>query len=511
MCEFNRTDHILATQVAIDALFPIRKSVRLCPISHAPLACEGDERQTGSEVSMTVKCRIRLRTLTIPVVLLLTCAPNGYGYYDDVHYGLTYVIARMVGYTPDQAYRIASACVSIDYDSPTEPVQLSGALIGTTGLTIDEPPRWKFHAFRDEARFPLAAGPGQPAADRAVLQQRIKLYDMGFDEKNPGVYLHFYQDEVPHRGYTSNGGHWFRQTLFCSPITTALVLSSCSLPLGGTADWLSFRYENSLNNDPDVKTGKKPDANLELVQNTARTLSDIMTRMSNGKQKPRSFPAVGSPEYKSLVSGLLNELRKNTYPAPFAANEAWTVAITKMLIQGGVIDWDKYDPATREKMQKHLNGPDQELAYKAVNAALVAAGMPGPLPKERISYSFDGEGKFKGSKDTWVIFAHLNVAIDGVLLAVNKETQPEVLLKVAPARTSDAEIVLAHVAVNEKAAQVSFDDVPVGKVTVELRAGGKLLARTEEVDVLQENNEACLSGNLWGCHPSKTLFSQVTR
>ena len=65
----------------------------------------------------------RLRLAAAAAVCALLLAPPAEAYYDDVHYSLTYYLARAVGYTPEQAHRIANADHSIDYDPDTEPVQ----------------------------------------------------------------------------------------------------------------------------------------------------------------------------------------------------------------------------------------------------------------------------------------------------------------------------------------------------------------------------------------------------
>src|SRR5260221_411037 len=70
------------------------------------------------------------------LMLIAFTEGRAYAYYDDVHYALTYVVARHLGYTPLQAYRIASACVSVDYAPETEPVQgsnLAGTLLKALG------------------------------------------------------------------------------------------------------------------------------------------------------------------------------------------------------------------------------------------------------------------------------------------------------------------------------------------------------------------------------------------
>jgi hypothetical protein len=415
--------------------------------------------------------------------LLIMCASSGYGYYDDSHYNLTYVIARMVGYSPEQAYRLASASVSIDYSKETEPVQQYGVVTGSSPIpiTMDQPPRWRFHAFRE--RDYLGDGPEAVAADRAILQQRIKLYEMAFDEKNPGPYLHFYQDEVPHHGYTANGGHWFRQTAISTPITTALDFAGTGLPLGGTTDWLSYRFEKS-------QKDSKPDATLELVRNTARTLGDYMARMTNGRLKPRPFPDPASAEYRILV-GLLKELReRNPYPQQLSQACGWCVIYAKL--NPGVTSCPRGCPSDPRSpdFQKHLNGPDMMKANAAADTALGALGMPDRIRPHQ-AYEFDKEGKVTSARDSYVVFARLNVTIDAALLPPAGTPNTQVLLKRVPTQKGEAAVIFERIAFDRKARRVSFGNVPVGKIVVELHSNGALLTRTE-VDVRTSITEVFL-------------------
>jgi hypothetical protein len=416
----------------------------------------------------------RLHCFLAAAFLLFVSTPKATAYYDDVHYGLTYVVARMVGYTPQQAYRIASACVSIDYSKKTEPVQVYGAATGNLLITPDEPPRWRFHAFRNEGMFPTSVGGANPAAEREILKQRIELYNLGFDEQNPGPYLHFYQDELPHRGYTSNGGHWFRQTLLATRIATSLI-AAAGLPIGGTTDWLSYRFQAS-SGDPAVAQGQ-PDSNTALVFNTHKTLSAIMTRLSKGNIKPRPFPAAGSAEHKILVAGLLAKLREvNPHPESLKLNDDYHTAIVKVLDGMEKIDWDKYDPARREMMMKHVRGPDLVKAYAAVNAALAEAGMTDPLSKDRIVYEFDNAGKLIGEKDGYKVIGSIRIPNAGLLVNARNMDGPEILLKMPSYRAGEPESIIGRARWSGKP-YVTFENVPVGTLYLELHAGGRVVAR----------------------------------
>ena len=120
--------------------------------------------------------------------------------YTDHSLAMPY-IARQTGYTPEQAWRIASADVSVDYDPDTEPVQPTGqGKLTFAGYTVEaEPPRWKFHAMRNTQKYPDSFGNGADAdiADGEIRQQRDSLWNAAlYRSKNPGVFLHFFQDEV---------------------------------------------------------------------------------------------------------------------------------------------------------------------------------------------------------------------------------------------------------------------------------------------------------------------------
>jgi hypothetical protein len=170
-------------------------------------------------------------------------------YYDDTHYGLTYYMARSCGYTGMQAYRIASADVSVDTADLTEPVQkrrmAEAAAVGSVAEVVVnsadplrgdfQEPRVKFHAFRD-ARPVGRMMPTQAAiqlADDEIKKQENTLRGLAARQRNPGVLLHFIQDESSHKGYTSLGGHWASSSN--SAVST---LAAPDLPEGATTDYL---------------------------------------------------------------------------------------------------------------------------------------------------------------------------------------------------------------------------------------------------------------------------------
>lgn len=132
--------------------------------------------------------------LSVSVLGLITLTANvSYAYDNDTHFVLTYYISRAVGFTPEQAYRIASANVGVDWSTQTEPLQLS-----LKRLAHGPKVRKDFHAFADKS---LADPIG---AINATLNTR---WDEAYSYQNPGVYLHAYQDVYSHNGWECVLGH----------------------------------------------------------------------------------------------------------------------------------------------------------------------------------------------------------------------------------------------------------------------------------------------------------------
>ena len=275
--------------------------------------------------------------IVVLTVLVWTARPVE-TFSTDTHYSLTYYMARACGYTPLQAYRVASADEAVDHSEWTEPIQwnkeplvpfplvpfsrreqlrLLGFAVGA------QMPRVRFHAFRDSrldgtpgytrrvadinmaiSEFPKgrkylislsfrgkasvrpaqvggfdvnivihgstavrgrgdlvayrwalwkltapwthrtrpphlgkrcafstsSTGPfpsnhsrktpkgpkialGNPDRPINIAEKLPRLRLLGVRQQNPGVFLHFLQDTLPHRGYSSRGGHWFSEAI----------------------------------------------------------------------------------------------------------------------------------------------------------------------------------------------------------------------------------------------------------------------------------------------------------
>jgi hypothetical protein len=117
--------------------------------------------------------------------------------YDwDTHYAFTYYLARKIGYSPEEARRIASADVSIDArnNTSTEPIQ------GYSLSRDAQEPRIKYHAFAVNGE-----------TDPDVIKQQIKqrqddLWREAMATGNPGPFIHFIQDKYSHDGLESKYG-----------------------------------------------------------------------------------------------------------------------------------------------------------------------------------------------------------------------------------------------------------------------------------------------------------------
>jgi hypothetical protein len=164
------------------------------------------------------------------LLIAMSTAGNVQAYDNDTHFWLTYYLAIKVGYTPLQAAQIASADISVDFDSHTEPVFPS--------------PNFRFDIFKPDeyvqtVRSTLHALPlrqsvmdefasrREPAMRDALWDPRIETdpailafldglvmkgqeYRWGLVVKNrdnPGVFLHYLQDKYAHRGFCSVVGH----------------------------------------------------------------------------------------------------------------------------------------------------------------------------------------------------------------------------------------------------------------------------------------------------------------
>ncbi|MBI3408517.1 MAG: hypothetical protein HY040_09205 [Planctomycetes bacterium] len=165
----------------------------------------------------------------------MTGLASVYGYDKETHYGLTYFLARRVGFTIRQAQQLASADWSVDLDPDTEPVRLPA---GVNPLSADKSQlvRARFHALpetADELTYALTHGDlslTQEKHYRDVVNTRLnQLWQQALSNGNPGVYLHYLQDSFAHNGYLSMTGHTFDWPLTKDPAKSFKFLRASEL------------------------------------------------------------------------------------------------------------------------------------------------------------------------------------------------------------------------------------------------------------------------------------------
>lgn len=158
------------------------------------------------------------------LVILCGQAKNASAYDNDTHFWLTYYLALKAKYTPLQATQIASANISVDFDSDTQPV-LPRPTIGdlnklTSHLSIV---RMNYHALVSKSDANRLLKPEQifwwdPAIENdpvnqryirelVILQRNILWNNHLREKRNPGFFLHYLQDMYAHRDFKSFVGH----------------------------------------------------------------------------------------------------------------------------------------------------------------------------------------------------------------------------------------------------------------------------------------------------------------
>jgi S1-C subfamily serine protease len=410
-------------------------------------------------------------------VLLLTTTTPAFAYWDDVHYYLTYYIARTVGYTPEQAQRAAAADLTVDYCATTEPTQMS-AMDYLAGAREDAPekpaPRWEFHAFRNGTQFPGAVGndPKGPDADKAISKQLDALWAVATSETNvnPGAYLHFVQDLGPHYGFGSAFGHYFNPA---DPVGSTLKARQAGLSIGGTVDWLGSRTYSPYK---------------DVATMTATSLTQFLSLMS-----PRR-------EVRQWDQGRLDALvaaleQANDYPPPLQSDElALYTAYVKSRF--GAATAPTLTPEQQARFAKHSNGPDLNAAALEVAKAMQAAGMMETSVKSHLEarkqFTSDANGNVTpGQLDQYVLTGKLKVIVPAT--GARNEPLVGVVIRAPPAFWNDYDYILNPGAGNNPLPySVTYENIPVGDVTVDVQTPvGDVLA-TQVVKVDKRWNEVTL-------------------
>ncbi len=485
-----------------------------------------------------------------------------FAFYDDVHYALNYYIARVIGYTPEQAYRLANTCVSVDYSFSSEPTQMTGgaydlginnilavktfplvSMLTGAGHKIqgssdewqkasDEVPaafeeilthdefkdtfraQWRFHAFRDTYRFPHSKIDGPPypttqdevnavAADEAIIAQRNILLNESYEIKNLGVFLHFFQDEVPHHGYTIGGGHWvllpvqweqsakWEQGLNGVPVPEWQTWKQWvdydkrgSIPAGSTSYWLSYR---------------SVDSNLKLIRETANYMIEFMKKASKDKQKP----LIASPDQVvEIATPVLHELRKIN-EAPPRLKSMQDVINTKLMQNDAFPDLAGANEGYRkERIGKHMGGPNVAESIKIMNNSLKARNIE-PIPP--ISEPPDETKLFhvvESSATTGALIEELNEAVmygeltlkfddpDIIKKTAEKPRRLEVTISSVPSQKDEKPYELLKDSSNNfgiesfagKEVLFNFVDLPMGELNIQVRYLGNLNIEIKKIE-----------------------------
>lgn len=407
--------------------------------------------------------------LMFPVVLafvLLTGRPAA-AYWDDVHYHLTYYVARMSGYTPEQAYRVAAADLSTDYHAATEPTQTSKTEALSGRYADPQPanrqnPRWMFHAFRNEIgpRDVVGNGALGGAAAGEVVAQQGTLFGAGVKSKNPGVFFHFFQDIVPHTGFGSNWGHWYNPQ---KPTESTVQARGAGLPIGGAVDWLSFFPKQSAR---------------DLGDGTSAWLRTFLDRASPAQARARA----GSRQYGAVVDELW---RINEAPAPLTLEElplyndykASKIELDK-LGMNLMHPPPKLSAEREKKFDKHHLGPSLDGAAAVIEKALrdqdAAENNTGfkTYKQGQNEFAFDANGNVTSDPNKFVLVGSLkvNVRADGQA-SPGQTAKIAVILPSTMRGEADAKLVEADVPFNDS---ITFDGdriLPVGDLIVEGSAG----------------------------------------
>jgi tetratricopeptide (TPR) repeat protein len=381
-------------------------------------------------------------------------------YNDDTHFPFTYFMARACGYTPLQAYRLACACLSIDYAAETEAEQYHRVIPSSQDA---QSPRVDFHAFMDSRRFPNCLSDSRQMQDAlyGILKRRELFWEIARKGGNIGPFIHFVQDETAHFGYSSWGGHYASYGAYKN-----------FKPLGSTCDFLSYG---------------PPERHNEMINLVLQFLADFLKEPQfESGIKPRQKPRVPN---RGEIMRLLNALRDvNPATEPLGAADALLVgaawAAGGPLGGAAVAILDGWK-AKRGPIMANADG-EVEKALQAWGEIPVWKSGSRVFEDEPVIFDFDKGGHLRGDLDAWTLFGDLKVSLNGPV-------GPEgalVTVKAAPTRRKDSEEELARE--TAKGSQpVMFKMLPVGDVIIEVgRPGREPIRRTISLD--KRNNEAVI-------------------
>ncbi len=487
--------------------------------------------------------------LVCAFVALLLLSPPGqkkaFAYYDDVHYALTYYICRQNGYTPLQSYRIASVCSAVDWDPDTEPVQPMGQLkiVAHGAVPLIEPlsrviylsrdpeellldalkmdysglkpmvahgqdPRWRFHAMRNELVYSDAIGRGSGAveADAAILKQRDALIDFAIKtSKNPGAFLHAFQDEEPHRGYGTEWGHW--------PVPNDIASKHGGLSIGGTTDWIATRQE-------DVAMVS------ERIYDYLRRFMDKVSphqryRPYKEEDYRRLIPALAraNPAPPPLDSDLKREMYVHYYAQENGINLRFLAGISDLAVVSDLASQLNRSGLSFKDLAKQKNGPKLEDAILVVNSALQEAGMDDRAPIGPASFNLGPDGNLadESQRDKWVLAGALEVTLQTppAMSAPGQAPTYRTIVKMKPTRKGEQEYELHGLepAMLKQGVPYRWQNLPIGDLIVEITKPDGTIVRRE---VTLEKQETILpvqlepgASKVWICEKPKVRGGTV--
>jgi len=519
-----------------------------------------------------------------------------FAFYDDVHYALNYYIARVIGYTPEQAFRLANACVSVDYSFSSEPTQITNGVLdlGINNIlaaqtlpiigmvngaghkfmgsgdewekATDEVPaaleellkhdefkdtfraQWRFHAFRDTYRFPDSKVDGPPyssprleasatAADEAIVAQRNVLLKESYEIINLGIFLHFFQDEVPHHGYAIGGGHWvllpnqWEQSARWEQGANGAAIEEWkkwsewydydkrgSIPAGSTSDWLSYRSLAS---------------NQKLIRETADYMIQFMEKASKGKQKPL---VTTGEEVAELMTPLLSELR-TANKAPLRLRSMQEVISTKLLQAGmqGIpgADAGSSHKHNEEHFGKHARGPNIAEAIQIMNASLKGRNIenippisepPDPAKLFHVVESSTTTGAVIEELNESVMYGELTLKIDDPEIVKKTNDKPhklEVTLFTVPKQKDekpyklleDSSTLFGIESFAGKEVLFTFVDLPIGELNVQVRylddAGAEMRKIEQKATLKKKLNDEVIQEGKKPAYPTDPMVAAL--
>ena len=328
----------------------------------------------------------------------MTC----HAYCDDVHYWFTYFAARTVGYTDEQAYRIALADVSVDEaNSPTNPIPDWTH----PNVFMQADARNFFHAFLDDRSSEkwyintYSVSIGNKTAhisiselNRAAPTNAYRKWQANIIKRqselqswtkkngnNCGVLLHFVQDRFSHAGY----GVTFAQAVNKFGV---LPSSDILLPGGTLTDFVSFDQLNwgraiGVNYAPWI--WYRGDRNVLMVRETLRILEQMKPMNLQGlpDADARCLQLLRRMQANSVCSSYFNDgieaARNPNTSMPYLGPEPIDTSYAEELID---------EELGKAGMVRMAGSRDQAYRYKYAsfdqNGNLkVVAQYPGEIPK----------------------------------------------------------------------------------------------------------------------------------